>query len=116
MVLREFLFHQILPLMARPTPMWEYFKLGDPSVVAEGNLPKESMARVAWMVLRFASREPMVGEGPAPFSVYEPRPDDLLYLGVVSILPVLTGRASSPGAGAPSCKRRSDLRLSLSNR
>jgi hypothetical protein len=91
MVLREFLFHQILPLMARPTPMWEYIGLGDLSTVVEGNLPEESMAKVAWMVLGSASGEPTVGEGPAPL-VYEPRPDDLSYLGVVSILPVLTGK------------------------
>jgi hypothetical protein len=96
MVLWEFLFHQILLLMARPTPMWEYIELGDPSAVAEGNLPEDSMARVAWMVLGSASGEPTVGEGPAPFLVYEPRPDDLPYLGVVSILPVLTGRGPRP--------------------
>jgi hypothetical protein len=76
--------------------MWEYIKLGDPSAVAEGNLPEESMARVAWMVLGSTLGESMVGEGLAPFSVYEPRPDDLPYLGVVSILLVLMGRGPRP--------------------
>jgi hypothetical protein len=55
MVLQEFLFRRILPLMARLTPMWEYIGVGDPSTVAEGNLPKESMSGVAWMVLRSVS-------------------------------------------------------------
>ncbi|CAD6263977.1 unnamed protein product [Miscanthus lutarioriparius] len=80
-VLWEFLFHRILPLMARPTPMWEYIGVGDLSAVAEGNLSRESMARVAWMVLGSTSGELTVGEGLAPFSVYEPRPNDLPYLG-----------------------------------
>jgi hypothetical protein len=35
--------------------MWEYIGVGDPSTVAEGNLPKESMSGVAWMVLRSVS-------------------------------------------------------------
>jgi hypothetical protein len=84
-MLQEFMFHQILPLMARPAPMWEYIRVGDPSRVAEGNLPEESVARVAWMVLGSASREPAVGEGLAPFLMYELRPDDLPYLGEVYI-------------------------------
>ena len=73
--------------------MWEYIGVGDPSVVAEGNLLEEFVAGVAWMVLGSTSGEPAVGEGPAPFSVYEPRPDDLPYLGVVSI-PLALGVAS----------------------
>jgi hypothetical protein len=28
-VLRVFLFYHVLPLKARPTPMWEYIGLGD---------------------------------------------------------------------------------------
>jgi hypothetical protein len=35
--------------------MWEYIRVGDPSMVVKGNIPKESMARVAWMVLGSAS-------------------------------------------------------------
>jgi hypothetical protein len=33
MVLRVFLFHHVLPLKARPAPMWEYIGLGDQSTV-----------------------------------------------------------------------------------
>jgi hypothetical protein len=67
MVFWEFLFHRTLSLMARPTPMWEYVGVGDPSVVAEGNLLEESVAGVAWMVLGSTLVEPTVGEGLAPF-------------------------------------------------
>jgi hypothetical protein len=85
MVLREFLFCQFLLLMARPTLMWEYIGVAELFVVAEGNLLEESVFGVAWVVLGSASGELAVGEGPAPFSVYEPRPNDLPYLGEVSI-------------------------------
>ena len=96
MVLQQFLFRWTLPLMVRPTPMWEYIRVGDPSVVVEGNLLEESMARVVWMVFGYVSGEPAVGEGLAPYSVYEPRPSDLSYLGVVSIPPSPRGRGPRP--------------------
>ena len=71
--------------------MWEYLRLGDQSMVAKGHLPEESVSGIAWMVLGSTSGEPTVDEGSAPFLVFEPRPDDLPHLGVVSIPPSLEG-------------------------
>ena len=43
------------------------------------------MMVIEWMVLGSVSGESAVDEGLAPFSVFEPRPDNLPYLGVISI-------------------------------
>jgi hypothetical protein len=90
-VLLVFLFRRVLPLMARLSLMWEYLELGDQSAMAEGRLPEESVMGIAWMVLGSASGEPTIDKGLAPFSVLEPTPDDLLYLGAVSIPPAPRG-------------------------
>ena len=132
--------------------MWEYLGLGDPSLVVEGHLSEESVMGITWMVLGYTLGEPTVDEGLALFSVFEPRPVDLPYLGVVPIPPSPKGQgvevafgssslppggmspspslggspssqdigkrpcSSSSGAGAPSWKRRSTLRLSSGGR
>lgn len=66
--------------------------------MAEGHLLEESVSGIAWMVLGSASGEPIVDEGLAPFSVFEPRLDELPHLGVVSIPPSPKGQ----GARLPS--------------
>lgn len=81
------MFRQILSLKARLVPMWEYIGQRDQSVMVDGHFPKESMTRVAWMVLGSALGVSAIDSGPTLFSVFEPRGDDLLYLGVVSIPP-----------------------------
>ncbi|CAD6214984.1 unnamed protein product [Miscanthus lutarioriparius] len=86
-VLQEFLFCWVLPLAARLAPMWEYIGLGDTSSVAKGQFTAESVNGLAWMVLGSASGEPGAGVGLAPFSVFEPRPNNFPYKGVVSLPP-----------------------------
>lgn len=71
--------------------MLEYISPGDQSMVADGHLLEESVTRVAWMVLGSASGEPAIDGGPPPFSVFELRADDLLYMGVVFIPPCPRG-------------------------
>jgi hypothetical protein len=85
MVLRAFLLRRVLPLKARPALMWEYIGPGDQSAEADGHLPKESLTDVTWMVLGAASGVPPVDGGPALFLVFDPRLDDLPFLGEVSI-------------------------------
>lgn len=63
-------------------------------MVVDGHLLEESMTRVAWMVLGSTSGEPAVNGEPPMFLVFEPRADDLLYMGAVSIPP-------SPGGKGP---------------
>lgn len=65
--------------------MWEYIEPGDQSMVADGHLPEESVTRLASMVLGSMLGEPAVNGGPPPFSVFEPRPNNLPLLGEVSI-------------------------------
>jgi hypothetical protein len=105
MVLQVFLFHRILPLMARLALMWEYLESGDQSMVVEGHLLKESVMGIAWMVLGSTSREPIVDEGPTPFSVFESRSDDLPYLGAVSIPPATRGSRPRLPSGVLPCHR-----------
>lgn len=79
--------------------------MGDPSAVVEGNLLEESMFDVAWMVLGSVLGELVVGEGPAAFSVYEPRPNDLPYLGEVPIPPAPGGRGPRTPSEVLLCRR-----------
>lgn len=74
--------------------MWEYLGLGDQSMMAEGHLLEESVMGIVWMVLEFASGELAVDEGLAPFSMFELRPNDLPYLGMISIPPSPKGQGA----------------------
>lgn len=65
--------------------MWEYIGLGAQSMVVDGHLLEESMTRVARMVLGSASGETAVDGRPPLFLVFEPRADDLPFLGEVSV-------------------------------
>lgn len=87
MVLRVFLLRRVLPLKASSALMWEYIGPGDQSALADGHLPKEHLARLAWMVLGSMLGEPPDDGGPPPFSVFERRPDDLPFLGAISAPP-----------------------------
>lgn len=118
--------------------MWEYIGLEDTSSMAEGQLLAESVDELAWKVLGSTSGETGAGAGLAPFSVFEPRPDDFPYKGAVSLPPSPMGEegqnvgdgsslpleemslaraigihpcSGSLGEGAPSRKRRFALRL-----
>lgn len=46
-VLRVFLLHRILPLKARPDPIWEYIGSGDQFVLADDHLSEESLTGLA---------------------------------------------------------------------
>lgn len=72
--------------------MWEYIGSGDQFVVVDDHLLEESLTGVAWMVLGSASKEPLVDGGMAPCLVFNPRLDNLLFLGEVSIPPSPRGQ------------------------
>lgn len=80
-VLHVFLQRRILPLKVRPAPMWVYIGPGNQSAEADELLPDEFVDALAWIVLGSASGEPAVSGGPPPFSVFEPRRDDLPFRG-----------------------------------
>lgn len=84
MVLRVFLLHHVLPLRVRLAPMWEYIRPGDQSIVVDGHLLEASLIGVAWMVLGYTLGEPLVDDGLASLLVFDPRPDNLPFLGEVS--------------------------------
>jgi hypothetical protein len=77
--------------------MWEYIGPGDQSVKADGHLPEESLTDVTWMVLGAASGVPPVDGGLAPFLVFDLRPDDLPFLGEVTV-PLSPGGQEEEGS------------------
>lgn len=82
--------------------MWEYIRPRDQSIVADDHLPKESMTRVAWMVLGSMSGEPVVDDGPSLFSMFKLRPDNLLFLGEVSVPLSTRGQGAEVDPDSPS--------------
>lgn len=85
MVLHVFLLRHVLPQNVRLALMWEYIGLREQFMVIDGHLPKESLTRVAWTVLVSMLGKPSVNDSLAPFSMFDPRPDDLPFLGEVSV-------------------------------